>query len=62
MKTKLLFQAALSAVLPGGCASHPQLALQRNKDGKIQEITVSMDRLGQWQQLGWLPEPAKAGQ
>jgi len=27
--------------------------------GKIQEITVSMDRLGQWQQLGWLPEPAK---
>jgi steroid delta-isomerase-like uncharacterized protein len=24
-------------------------------DGKIQEITVSMDRFGQFQQLGWLP-------
>lgn len=24
-------------------------------DGKIQEIIVSMDRLGQFQQLGWLP-------
>jgi steroid delta-isomerase-like uncharacterized protein len=23
--------------------------------GKIQEITVNMDRLGQFQQLGWLP-------
>ena len=57
MKTKLLFQAALSAMLLGGCASHQQLALQWNKD--IQEITVSMDRLGQWQQLGWLPEAGK---
>ncbi len=27
-------------------------------DGKIQEITVNMDRLGQFQQLGWLPEPS----
>jgi steroid delta-isomerase-like uncharacterized protein len=26
-------------------------------DGKIQDITVSMDRLGQFQQLGWLPTP-----
>ena len=26
-------------------------------DGKIQDITVSMDRLGQFQQLGWLPAP-----
>jgi steroid delta-isomerase-like uncharacterized protein len=26
-------------------------------DGKIQTITVSMDRLGQFQQLGWLPTP-----
>lgn len=26
--------------------------------GKIQEITVNMDRLGQFQQLGWLPTPA----
>lgn len=25
--------------------------------GKIQTITVSMDRLGQFQQLGWLPAP-----
>jgi steroid delta-isomerase-like uncharacterized protein len=24
-------------------------------NGKIQEITVNMDRLGQFQQLGWLP-------
>jgi steroid delta-isomerase-like uncharacterized protein len=24
-------------------------------NGKIQDITVSMDRLGQFQQLGWLP-------
>jgi len=24
-------------------------------DGKIRDITVSMDRLGQFQQLGWLP-------
>lgn len=32
------------------------------ENGKIQEITVSMDRLGQFQQLGWLPalsQPAK---
>jgi steroid delta-isomerase-like uncharacterized protein len=27
-------------------------------NGKIQEITVNMDRLGQYQQLGWLPAPA----
>ena len=25
---------------------------------KIQDITVNMDRLGQFQQLGWLPAPA----
>src|ERR1041385_5112236 len=25
-------------------------------NGKIQEITVNMDRLGQFQQLGWLPQ------
>jgi steroid delta-isomerase-like uncharacterized protein len=31
----------------------------RLADGKIQEITVSMDRLGLSQQLGWLPEPLK---
>jgi steroid delta-isomerase-like uncharacterized protein len=36
------------------------MSLFRMAEGKIQEITVSMDRLGQWQQLGWLPEPAKA--
>jgi steroid delta-isomerase-like uncharacterized protein len=36
------------------------MSLFRLADGKIQEITVSMDRLGQWQQLGWLPEPTKA--
>jgi steroid delta-isomerase-like uncharacterized protein len=28
-------------------------------DGKIQEITVNMDRLGQLQQLGWLPVPTR---
>ena len=27
-------------------------------DGKIQEIAVNLDRLGQFQQLGWLPAPA----
>lgn len=26
-------------------------------NGKIQDITVNMDRLGQFQQLGWLPVP-----
>ena len=26
-------------------------------NGKIQDITVNMDRLGQLQQLGWLPAP-----
>src|SRR6266704_912093 len=31
MKTKLLFQAVLSAVLLCGCASRQHLALQRNK-------------------------------
>lgn len=35
------------------------MSLFRLADGKIQEITVSMDRLSQWQQLGWLPEPDK---
>ena len=35
------------------------MSLFRLADGKIQEITVSMDRLGMWQQMGWLPEPAK---
>ena len=43
----------------GKTVSVPGMSLFRLADGKIQEITVSMDRLGQWQQLGWLPEPAK---
>lgn len=29
----------------------------RIADGKIQEITLNMDRLGQAQQLGWRPSP-----
>src|SRR5256885_2596859 len=37
------------------------MSLFRLADGKIQEITVNMDRMGLWQQLGWLPEPPKAG-
>ena len=37
---------------------HTGISLFRLADGKIQEITVSMDRLGQAQQLGWLPAPA----
>ena len=45
----------------GKTVSVPGMSLFRLADGKIQEITVSMDRLGQWQQLGWLPEPPKAG-
>ncbi len=38
------------------------ISIFRLADGKIQEITVNMDRLGQAQQLGWLPAttpPAK---
>ena len=31
----------------------------RLADGKVQEIWVSMDRLGQTEQLGWLPEAKK---
>ena len=34
------------------------ISLFRLAGGKIQEITVSMDRLGQAQQLGWLPATA----
>ena len=34
------------------------ISLFRLADGKIQEITVNMDRLLQAQQLGWLPAPA----
>jgi len=45
----------------GKTVSVSGMSLFRLADGKIQEITVSMDRLGQWQQLGWLPEPAKTG-
>ena len=45
----------------GKTVSVTGMSLFRLADGKIQEITVSMDRLGQWQQLGWLPEPPKAG-
>jgi len=43
----------------GKTVSVTGMSLFRLANGKIQEITVSMDRLGQWQQLGWLPEPAK---
>jgi steroid delta-isomerase-like uncharacterized protein len=38
------------------------VSIFRIAEGKIQEIHVSMDRLGQAQQLGWLPaspQPAK---
>ena len=45
----------------GKTVSVTGMSLFRLADGKIQEITVSMDRLGQWQQLGLLPEPPKAG-
>jgi predicted ester cyclase len=31
------------------------ISIFRLANGKIQEITVNMDRLGQMQQLGWLP-------
>lgn len=34
------------------------ISIFRIADGKIQEITVNMDRLGQFEQLGWLPAPA----
>ena len=34
------------------------ISIFRLAEGKIQEITVSMDRLGQAQQLGWLPASA----
>lgn len=32
------------------------MSIFRLKDGKIHEIWVNMDRLGQMEQLGWLPE------
>lgn len=35
------------------------ISLFRLADGKIQEITVNMDRLGLQEQLGWLPAPAQ---
>ena len=31
------------------------ISICRLAEGKIQEITVNMDRLGQMEQLGWLP-------
>jgi hypothetical protein len=34
------------------------ISIFRLADGKIQEITVNMDRLGQMEQLGWLPAAA----
>ncbi len=43
----------------GKTVSVTGMSLFRLADAKIQEITVNMDRLGQWQQLGWLAEPAK---
>ena len=36
------------------------ISIFRLAEGKIQEITVNMDRLGQMEQLGWLPSPATA--
>ena len=45
----------------GKTVSVTGMSLFRLADGKIQEITVSMDRLGLSQQLGWLPEPLKPG-
>lgn len=43
----------------GKAVSVTGMSLFLLKDGRIQEITVNMDRMGLWQQLGWLPEPAK---
>jgi steroid delta-isomerase-like uncharacterized protein len=34
------------------------ISIFRLAEGKIQEITVNMDRLGQMEQLGWLPAEA----
>ena len=34
------------------------ISIFRLADGKIQEITVNMDRLGQMEQLGWLSATA----
>jgi predicted ester cyclase len=34
------------------------ISIFRLADGKIQEIWVNMDRLGQMEQLGWLQAPA----
>lgn len=45
----------------GRAVSVTGMSLFRLADGKIQEITVSMDRLGLSRQLGWLPEPPKPG-
>ena len=43
----------------GKAVSVTGMSLFRLEGGKIQEITVNMDRLGMWQQLGWLPDSAK---
>jgi steroid delta-isomerase-like uncharacterized protein len=43
----------------GKAISVTGMSVFRFAGDKIQEITVSMDRLGMWQQLGWLPESQK---
>ena len=64
---KVVVRWTLHATHAGEYQGHPPtgktitvtgISLFRLADGKIQEITVNMDRLGQAQQLGWLPAPA----
>ena len=64
---KVVVRWTLHATHSGEYQGHPPtgktiivagISLFRLADGKIQEITVNMDRLGQAQQLGWLPAPA----
>lgn len=64
---KIVVRWTLRATQLGEYQGHPPtgktiavtgMSLFRLAGGKIQEITVNMDRLGQAQQLGWLPAPA----
>ncbi len=43
----------------GKTVSVTGMSLFRLAAGRIQEITVNMDRLGMMEQLGWLPDPAR---
>ena len=64
---KIAVRWALRATHLGEYYGHPPtgktmtmtgISIFQIADGKIQDITVNMDKLGQALQLGWLPTPA----